>query len=73
MKNPFDPGYYGSEELRRIGFKSVGENVRIARNCTIVGLKNVAIGDNVRIDGFCTIVASDGPASSPALFDASFA
>ncbi|MEO5972019.1 MAG: acyltransferase [Sphingomicrobium sp.] len=58
MQNPFDPGYYGSEELRAFGFKSVGENVSIARNCTIIGLHNIEIGSNVRIDGYTAIIAS---------------
>lgn len=60
MENPFFPGYFESHELRALGFKSVGENVRIAKNSTIVGLENIEIGDNSRIDGFCTIVASGG-------------
>ncbi|MEO5972018.1 MAG: acyltransferase [Sphingomicrobium sp.] len=63
MKNPFDPGYYGSEELRAFGFKSVGENVSIARNCTIIGLHNISIGNNVRIDGYTAIIATTGQVS----------
>jgi len=60
MENPFDSGYYRSEELRTFGFKSVGENVQIAKTCKIVGLANISIGDNSRIDDFCTIVGT-GP------------
>lgn len=40
------------------GFRSLGQNVRIARNCTIIGAENISIGDNVRIDGYCTLVAT---------------
>ena len=58
--NPFDPGYYETPELRQMGFKRVGENVRIARNCTIIGLANVAIGNHVRIDGGTVIAAHSG-------------
>ncbi|MFZ5876936.1 MAG: acyltransferase [Nitrospirota bacterium] len=58
MKNPFDPGYYTEHELKNAGFKAVGRNVRIAKNCTIIGLENIAIGDNVRIDGYCSIIAA---------------
>lgn len=58
MTNPFDPGYYGEDELRAIGFKAVGHDVRIAKTCTIIGLPNIEIGDHVRIDGYCTIVAA---------------
>ncbi len=54
----FNPGYYTSEDLAEAGFASVGENVHIARNCTIVGTENISIGDHVRIDGYCSIVAA---------------
>ena len=60
INNPFDPGYYQGNELGAFGFKSVGTNVRIAKNCTIIGLENISIGDNVRIDGYCTLVAAGG-------------
>lgn len=56
--NPFDPGYYNENELRLFGFKSVGENVLIAKNCTIIGLENIVIGNHVRIDGFSTLIAA---------------
>lgn len=60
MQNPFDPGYFTDDELVEFGFKRVGADVRIAKNCTIIGLENIEIGDHVRIDGYCTIVAADG-------------
>ncbi len=60
MHNPFDPGYYRSEELREFGFEHVGENVQIAKNCTIVGRENISIGDHVRIDGNSTLIATNG-------------
>lgn len=56
--NPFNPAYYSEDDLRQAGFKSIGKNVRIAKNCTIIGLENIEIGDNVRIDGYCTIIAA---------------
>ena len=58
--NPFATGYYHDEELRTFGFKSIGKNVKIAKNCTIVGLSNISIGDNVIIDSFCSIIANGG-------------
>jgi acetyltransferase-like isoleucine patch superfamily enzyme len=58
MENPFNPGYYKDEELAGFGFKSIGNNVQIAKNCTIVGLSNISIGSNVRIDGYCSIIAA---------------
>jgi galactoside O-acetyltransferase len=58
MEKHFGPTYYTEHELINEGFKHIGTNVRIARNCTIIGAENIAIGDNVRIDGYCTIVAA---------------
>lgn len=58
MQNPFNSGYYCSEELRDFGFAHVGNNVQIAKNCTIVGLHNISFGDNVRVDDFCTLIAT---------------
>lgn len=60
MENPFNQGYFSTEELREFGFKSVGKNVSVAKNCTIVGLQNVSIADNVRIDGNTVIAAAAG-------------
>jgi len=58
MINPFNHGYYNEEELAGFGFKSIGTNIRIAKNCTIIGLSNISIGSNVRIDDYCAIVAA---------------
>jgi len=60
MSNPFDSGYYNENDLSAFGFKSVGKNVRIAKNCTIIGLDNISIGNDVRIDGYSTIIAAGG-------------
>lgn len=56
--NPFNPGYYNEHDLKMAGFKAIGHNVQIAKNCTIIGLENIEIGNNVRIDGYCSIIAS---------------
>jgi len=56
--NPFNPGYYTEDDLKDAGFKSIGKNVRIAKNNTIIGLENITIGNNVRIDGECAIIAA---------------
>lgn len=47
--------FYSSEELKKIGFNSVGENVLISRNCSIYGASRISIGHDVRIDDFCVI------------------
>lgn len=56
--NPFKTEYYNETELGYFGFKSIGNNVKIARNCIIAGLSNISIGDNVIIDAYCTIIAA---------------
>lgn len=56
----FNPGYATTDELRSLSFSHIGDNVMIARNCTIIGLENIRIGDNVRIDGYTTISAASG-------------
>ena len=59
-KNPFDSGYYQSSELKTFGFKKVGKNVKVAKNCTIVGLNNISLGSHIRIDSNVIIVATKG-------------
>jgi acetyltransferase-like isoleucine patch superfamily enzyme len=58
--NPFNQGYYETDELRTFGFKSVGKNVKIAKNTTIIGLNNIELGNNIRIDGNVVIAAYAG-------------
>lgn len=58
MSKLFGPTHYTEHDLANEGFKHLGSNVRIAKNCTIIGAENIAIGDNVRIDGYCTLVAT---------------
>jgi acetyltransferase-like isoleucine patch superfamily enzyme len=58
--NPFDKGYFETDELRRLGFKSVGKNVRIAKNSTIIGLENIVLGENIRIDDYVVVVCHMG-------------
>ncbi|MDS0801701.1 acyltransferase [Burkholderia cenocepacia] len=60
MENPFNPGYWTEEDLPKFGFADVGANVRVAKNCTIIGLENISLGSNVRIDGPTVIAASAG-------------
>lgn len=56
--NPFNSGYYSEHDLKDAGFKALGHNIQIDKNCTIMGLENIEIGNNVRIDGYCTITAA---------------
>ena len=59
-KNPLDSGYYQNNELKKFGFKKVGTNVKIAKNCTIVGINNISLGNNIRIDSNVVIAANKG-------------
>ena len=58
MRNPFDLGYYTEADLQNAGFKSLGTNIMIAKNCTIIGLENISIDSNVRIDGYSSLIAA---------------
>lgn len=52
--------YFTEDDLNQLGIKRVGLNVKISKNCTIVGLENISIGSNVRIDSNCVITATHG-------------
>ncbi len=58
--NPFNADYFETEDLRKLGFKSVDANVKIAKNTTIIGLNNISLGNNIRIDGNVVIAAYSG-------------
>lgn len=60
MRNPLDPGYYCSQELRSFGFKAVGENVLISRLANVVGPERIEIGSNVRIDALASLIVATG-------------
>ncbi len=47
--------FYSEKELRTIGFKSFGNNVKISRKASIYGADTMIIGNNVRIDDFCIL------------------
>lgn len=47
--------YYSENELKEIGFKSIGSNVLISRKTSIYGASNISIGNNVRVDDFALL------------------
>ena len=47
--------FYSEKELWEIGFKSVGDNVKLSRKASIYSPQTISIGDNVRIDDFCIL------------------
>ena len=51
--------FYSKEELKKIKFASIGENVLIKKNVSLYFTENISIGSNVRIDDNVIIVASN--------------
>lgn len=45
--------FYADDELLKIGFRSVGEDVLVSSKASIYGAENIVLGDHVRIDDFC--------------------
>ncbi len=41
------------EQLKKMGFKSLGKNIKISDKASIYGCENISIGNDVRIDDFC--------------------
>lgn len=52
--------FYNIQELKQLGFKSLGDNVLISKNASIYNHQNISIGSNVRIDDFCVLSAGEG-------------
>lgn len=50
--------FYSEEELRALGFKSIGKGCRISRKACFYGVESMSVGDNVRIDDFCILSGS---------------
>lgn len=47
--------YYTEEQLKELGFKYIGKNVKISDKASIYNHDQIEIGDNSRIDDFCVI------------------
>lgn len=47
--------YYSDDELNKIGFKSIGKNVKISRKASIYNPELISIDNFSRIDDFCVI------------------
>lgn len=47
--------FFSVDELKLLGFASIGENVLISRFARFYGTEQMTIGDNVRIDDFCVL------------------
>lgn len=47
--------YLNERKLRRLGFKHLGEDVRISERASIYDPELISIGDHSRIDDFCVV------------------
>ena len=47
--------YLNENKLQRMGFISLGRNVKISDKASIYGSEGMRIGDNSRIDDFCVV------------------
>lgn len=52
--------FYTESELKELGFKSIGQNVKVSKLASIYGANRISIGDNSRIDDFCVLSAGEG-------------
>jgi len=52
--------FFDNDYLKKKNFKSLGSNIKISKNVTIIGESNISIGSNVRIDDFTIISSQEG-------------
>ncbi|MFJ8266848.1 acyltransferase [Peribacillus asahii] len=48
--------FYNDAELKQIGFKKIGSNVKLSKRASVYMPEKISIGNNVRIDDFCCLV-----------------
>ena len=47
--------FYSEKELKKFGFKNIGENVLISKKASFYGEQNISFANNIRIDDFCIL------------------
>jgi dTDP-4-amino-4,6-dideoxy-D-glucose acyltransferase len=55
--------FYDVEDLNRLGFASLGQDVRIDRSVVLLNPAGIRIGEHTRIDAFC-LISAFGPGIS---------
>lgn len=50
----------GLDEIKKLGFKSYGKNIRISSKASFYNSEYISLGSNVRIDDFCVLSAGEG-------------
>ena len=48
-------GFYNKKELKKMGFKYIGENVKISTKASIYNPENIELNDNCIVDDFCVL------------------
>lgn len=47
--------YYSEDQLKSMGFKYLGHNIKVSDKASIYDCDRIEIGDNSRIDDFCVV------------------
>jgi len=47
--------FYTEDELKELGIKKFGKNVKISTKTSIYGADRMSFGDNIRVDDFCIL------------------
>jgi dTDP-4-amino-4,6-dideoxy-D-glucose acyltransferase len=53
-------GFLSQEQLQKVGFAAVGDNVFISEKASFYRPEMISIGSHARIDDFCVLSAGDG-------------
>jgi len=51
----YDMAFMSEDQLRAMGFKSLGSNIKISEKASFYNCDQLEIGDNSRIDDFCVV------------------
>lgn len=52
--------FYSPDELQKLGFLFIGQNVKISTKASFYGAERISIGSNSRIDDFCVLSTGEG-------------
>jgi acetyltransferase-like isoleucine patch superfamily enzyme len=50
-----DTSFFYEKQLSKIGFKTVGKNVKISKKASFYHPESISLEDNIRIDDFCIL------------------
>lgn len=52
--------FYTHDQLVKMGFPEIGENVLLSDKASYYNCKNIHLGSNIRVDDFCVLSAGEG-------------